>query len=94
MKKSISLLLLSMLLAVFSFAQEGMWLLSQIDQLGLESKGLQVKTSDIYSPGQPGLYKASSRLAAGPAPSVSPEGLIVTNQSTWLFTRRCSAPPA
>ena len=68
-----------MLLAVFSFAQEGMWLLSQIDQLGLESKGLQVKTSDIYSPGQPGLYKAIIQIGGGTGSFVSPEGLIVTN---------------
>jgi len=44
-----------MLLAVFSLAQEGMWLLSQIDQLGLESKGSRLRQSDIYSPGQPAL---------------------------------------
>jgi len=73
------MLLLLCFTAVFSFAQEGLWLLSQIDELGLESKGLQIKTTDIYSPGQPGLYKAIVQVGGGTGSFVSPEGLIVTN---------------
>lgn len=60
-------------------AQEGMWLLSQIEQLGLEQKGLKIDPSDIYHPDKPALYNAIIQLGGGTASFVSPEGLIITN---------------
>jgi hypothetical protein len=79
MKKFIFTALFAFLFAAASMAQEGMWLLSQIDQLGLESKGLQIKTGDIYKPGQSSLSQAVVQLGGGTASFVSPEGLLVTN---------------
>lgn len=81
MKKHLSFfnVLFFVLLVSFSQAQEGMWLLSQIDQLGLKQKGLEISTSDIYSPGKAGLYRAVIQLGGGTASFVSPEGLIITN---------------
>jgi hypothetical protein len=70
---------LAFFLALSSFAQEGMWLLTQLDQLDLEKKGLKIKASEIYSPGKPSLYQAVVQLGGGTASFVSPEGLLLTN---------------
>ncbi len=74
-------LTLALLLAfsLFSTAQEGMWLLNQIDDLGLKEKGLQIETSEIYNTEKPALYNAIVQLGGGTASFVSPEGLIITN---------------
>jgi hypothetical protein len=67
-------------LFVFSInAQEGMWLLNQIDKLDLNKKGLQIDVNQIYTPGKPGLYSAIVQLDGGTASFVSPNGLLVTN---------------
>ena len=67
------------LLATVTIAQEGMWLLNQIDQLNLKEKGLKIDPSEIYSPDKPGLYQAIVQLGGGTASFVSPEGLLITN---------------
>jgi hypothetical protein len=79
MKKFIISLWICILLAGFSFGQEGMWLLNQLDQLDLESKGLEIKTSDIYEPGKTSLNQAIVQLGGGTASFVSPDGLLITN---------------
>lgn len=68
-----------LLLASASFAQEGMWLLSQIGQLDLNKKGLLIPVEKIYSPGKPCLADAVIQLDGGTASFVSPDGLIFTN---------------
>lgn len=60
-------------------AEEGMWLLNQIDQLDLKSKGLQITATDIYNPGQPSLVDAIINLGGASAELVSPDGLLLTN---------------
>ncbi len=60
-------------------AQEGMWLLNQIDKLDLNKHGLQVDVNQIYTPGKPGLYSAVIQLGGGTASFVSSNGLLVTN---------------
>ncbi|MEE4259359.1 MAG: S46 family peptidase, partial [Bacteroidales bacterium] len=62
MKKYVLTLFVSLLIASISFAQEGMWLLNQIDDLNLKEKGLQIETSDIYNPEKPSLYNAILQL--------------------------------
>jgi hypothetical protein len=79
MKKIIICLWVISLFALSSIAQEGLWLLSQIEQLDLESKGLEIKTSDIYDPVNPGLSRAVVQLGGGTASFVSPDGLLITN---------------
>lgn len=64
---------------LFLNAQEGMWLLSQIQQLDLNKKGLEIDPSEIYNPDGPALYNAVIQLGGGTASFVSPEGLIITN---------------
>jgi len=60
-------------------AQEGMWMLTQIDQLNLAQKGLQIPVGDIYSPGKPGISRAVLQLGGGSASFISPDGLVITN---------------
>ncbi len=79
MKKILLTSLLSMLIAIASIAQEGMWLMTQIDDLNLKEKGLKIETSDIYNTEKPALYNAVIQLGGGTASFVSPEGLIITN---------------
>ena len=79
MKKMTLSIVLFFFSIFFSQAQEGMWLLNQIDQLDLNKKGLQLKTSELYSPDQPALYQAIIQLGGGTASFVSPNGLILTN---------------
>lgn len=79
MKKLLFTILLSFFFAVFSFAQEGMWMLNQIDDLNLAQKGLKIETSEIYNTEKPALYNAVIQLGGGTASFVSPEGLIITN---------------
>lgn len=79
MKKRIFTLFCSLLLAFSITAQEGMWLLNQIDQLNLKDAGLQISTSQIYNPGKPAIANAVVQLGGGTASFVSPEGLLMTN---------------
>ena len=79
MKKFLSFLFMAVLMVIYSTAQEGMWLLTQIDGLGLKEKGLKTDPSEIYSKEEPGLYRAVIQLGGGTASFVSPDGLIITN---------------
>jgi hypothetical protein len=79
MKKQTTLFILIWIYFLSARAQEGMWLLSQIGQLDLPAKGLQIPVNDIYNPGKPSLYNAIVQLGGGTASFVSPEGLLVTN---------------
>lgn len=79
MKKLLFISVFLLLSALTALAQEGMWMLSQLGQLDLNKKGLQIPVEKIYSPGKPGLASAILQLGGGSASFVSPEGLIVTN---------------
>jgi len=73
------LLLIAIMICITSFAQEGMWLLNQIDQLDLKERGLELDIKDIYDPKAPSLNQAIIQLGGGTASFVSPNGLIITN---------------
>jgi GMP synthase PP-ATPase subunit len=79
MKKIIFSLFMLFFLVVSSMAQEGMWLLTQIDQLDLSKKGLTVAVADIYSKVKPAIYSAILQVGGGTGSFVSPEGLVLTN---------------
>ncbi len=68
-----------LMIAAFSFAQEGMWLLTQTGQLDLAKKGLQIPVSEVYSPDKPCIANAVVQLGGGTASFVSPDGLLITN---------------
>ena len=73
--------MIAVLFFVFSSApsEEGMWMLSQLDQLDLKANGLRIGISDIYDPGKPGISDAVVLLGGGTAELVSPNGLMLTN---------------
>jgi hypothetical protein len=77
-KISISLVMV-VLLGLSSFAQEGMWLLNQIDQLDLNKKGLIIPVSDLYNKDKPALFSAILQIGGGTGSFVSPDGLVLTN---------------
>ncbi|MBI5727050.1 MAG: S46 family peptidase [Ignavibacteriales bacterium] len=79
MFKTFRSLFLFVIITAAAFAQEGMWMLNQIDKLDLKKKGLQMEVSDVYNKQKPALYNAIIQLGGGTASFVSSEGLIVTN---------------
>ncbi|MCU0371971.1 MAG: S46 family peptidase [Ignavibacteria bacterium] len=80
MKKFFTLLAFVLTVSFTCYAQEGMWLLNQLNQLDLNSKGLKIGTEKIYSgDNSPSLHKAIVNLGGGTASFVSGDGLLVTN---------------
>ena len=79
MKKLYIVFILCVFAALSVPAQEGMWMLTQLKQLDLQSKGLLIPTEKLYSPDKPCLANAVLQLGGGSASFVSSEGLIVTN---------------
>lgn len=67
------------LISTTVFAEEGMWLMSQLQQLDLQSKGLKIDIDDIYNPDKPCITDAIVWLGGCSASFVSPEGLLLTN---------------
>lgn len=79
MKKQFVILVFCLLSILPVVAQEGMWMLNQMDQLDLAKKGLKIPVEKIYSPDKPCLANAILQLGGGSASFVSSEGLVVTN---------------
>jgi hypothetical protein len=79
MKKTVFFFILLFAFILQLHAQEGMWLLTQINQLDLGKKGLQIPVSGVYSPGKPEVSDAIVQLDGGTASFVSKDGLLVTN---------------
>jgi len=79
MKKLSLVLCLILAFSFSSLAEEGMWLLTQLNLLELEKKGLKISVEDIYHPDKPSLTDAIVWLGGCTSSFVSPEGLILTN---------------
>ncbi len=77
--KRIIFVLIFLLSATSVFADEGMWLLSQIPSLELQKKGLKLENDAIYHPDKPSIVSAIILLGGGTSSFVSPDGLILTN---------------
>jgi hypothetical protein len=79
MKKINFTLFILLFLALSSMAQEGMWLLTQLNQLDLSKKGLAIGADDLYSKDKPALFSAILQVGGGTGSFVSPDGLVLTN---------------
>ena len=79
MKKFLTGTFVLFCLATVSWAQEGMWLLTQLDQIDVNKRGLEIKASDLYSKDKPALFSAILQVGGGTGSFVSPEGLVLTN---------------
>ena len=79
MKKTAFVILLLFTFILQLQAQEGMWLLTQINQLDLNKKGLQIPMSQVYSKDKPSVSDAIVQLDGGTASFISKDGLLVTN---------------
>lgn len=80
MKKAMVCVLFFSLVLIFpAMAEEGMWLLTQLKQLELEKKGLEISVEDIYHPDKTSLTDAIVWLGGCTASFVSTEGLVLTN---------------
>ena len=77
----ISLTILSLLvLAMFpSVPDEGMFPLSEISNLDLNSAGLKISVDEVYNPNGVSLVDALVKVGGCTGSFVSPEGLIITN---------------
>ncbi len=73
------LVTLAFLFPLFVLAEEGMWLLTQLPQLDLNRKGLEISVEDIYSADKPCIVNAIVWLGGCSASFVSPDGLLLTN---------------
>ena len=78
MKKRFVTFMLVFLLGLSMYGEEGMWLLTQLQNLDLQKKGLEIETAKIYTPGKPCLAQAVVGMGAT-AEVVSPDGLLLTN---------------
>ncbi|MGB6339266.1 MAG: S46 family peptidase, partial [Candidatus Aminicenantaceae bacterium] len=78
-KVMVCVLFFSLVLIFPAMAEEGMWLLTQLKQLELEKKGLEISVEDIYHPEKTSLTDAIVWLGGCTASFVSPEGLLLTN---------------
>ena len=69
------------LIFIFSTARadEGMWLLNQLDELDLQEKGLFIDADALWNPNDGGISSAVISLGGCSASFVSPDGLIITN---------------
>ena len=63
----------------FALADEGMFLLDNLQKLDLPSKGLLIPVNDLWNPQDGGISSAVVSLGGCSASFVSPNGLIVTN---------------
>lgn len=77
--KFLSVLALTLLLAVAIPADDGMWMPHQMKDLNLQSEGLQMDPSTLFRPDGTGLMSAVVHLGGGTGEFVSADGLILTN---------------
>lgn len=79
MKKGSMALLLSLLLTLVTFAEEGMYPISEIHKLDLKTKGLEIDVKDIFNPDGISLIDGICNVGGCSGSFVSSDGLILTN---------------
>ena len=94
MKRPIFFIFFSFIfLFTLAIAEEGMYPLSEIHRLDLQSKGLEISAKNIYNPDGVSLIDAICKVGGCTGSFVSPEGLIITNHHcAYGAVRRASTP--
>ena len=92
MQNPIRLFLFIILFSTSTFAEEGMWLLTQIKDLDLKNKGINLTPDEIYHPEKPSLSDAVISFGGGTGEFVSENGLVLTNHHVaYRALQRASA---
>ncbi len=79
MKRVIVFIVVIFTLVSFSQADEGMWMLSQLEALNLKAEGFKISISDIFDLNNPSISDAIVLLGGGTSELISPNGLLLTN---------------
>jgi hypothetical protein len=77
---SLTILSLIFLATIPSGPDEGMFPLSEISNIDLNSAGLKISVDEVYNPNGVSLVDALVKIGGCTGSFVSPEGLIITNQ--------------
>ena len=77
--KQMHLVLIIIVALASAYAEEGMYPISEIQNLDLESKGLEISVDEIYNPGGISILDGICNIGGCSAALISPEGLILTN---------------
>ncbi len=77
----------------FTFLDEGMFPLSDLNRVDLKKAGLKISQTDIFNPGQVGLVDALVRVGGCTGSFISDEGLIITNHHCAFGAVRLASTP-
>ena len=88
------LVLLILIGAHSTFAEEGMWPMSEIHKLNLKAAGLEIEPEQIYNPDSPSLIDAIVKIGGCTGSFVSPGGLILTNHHCAYGAARAASDKA
>ena len=77
----------------FTFLDEGMFPLSDLNRVDLKKAGLEITQSDIFNPGQVGLVDALVQVGGCTGSFISDEGLIITNHHCAFGAVRLASTP-
>ncbi|HUH18753.1 S46 family peptidase [Albibacterium sp.] len=77
----------------FTFLDEGMFPLSDLNRVDLKKAGLEISQTDIFNPGQVGLVDALVRVGGCTGSFISDEGLIITNHHCAFGAVRLASTP-
>jgi hypothetical protein len=79
MKKILLVITFMSFITNYTFSDEGMWPITEIERLNLNEKGLKIPVQQIFNPDGVSLVHGIVRLSGCTASFVSPDGLILTN---------------
>lgn len=77
----------------FTFLDEGMFPLSDLNRVDLKKAGLEISQTDIFNPGQVGLVDALVQVGGCTGSFISDEGLIITNHHCAFGAVRLASTP-
>ncbi|TCK85097.1 S46 family peptidase [Albibacterium bauzanense] len=96
-KKNVLVTVISLIIGAgitsFTFLDEGMFPLSDLNRVDLKKAGLEISQTDIFNPGQVGLVDALVQVGGCTGSFISDEGLIITNHHCAFGAVRLASTP-